>query len=57
VGAMKEFAGVFDREGALDPKITYLVTLASMGAAGRTSGDILAFRENLCKYDRRYGPL
>jgi len=54
---MKEFAGVFDREGALDPKTTQLVALASMGAAGCTSGDVLAFRENLCKYDRRYGPL
>ena len=57
VGTMKEFAGVFDREGALDPKTTQLVALASMGAAGCTSGDVLAFRENLCKYDRRYGPL
>ena len=35
--AMKEFAGVFYREGALDPKTTQLVALAAMAAAGCTS--------------------
>jgi hypothetical protein len=35
--AMKEFAGVFYREGALDPKTTQLVALAGGGAAGCTS--------------------
>ena len=35
--AMKEFAGVYYREGALDPKTTQLVALAAMAAAGCTS--------------------
>ena len=34
---MKEFAGVFYREGVLDPKTTALVALAAMAAAGCTS--------------------
>jgi alkylhydroperoxidase/carboxymuconolactone decarboxylase family protein YurZ len=34
---MKEFAGVFYREGALDQKTTSLVALAAMAAAGCTS--------------------
>ncbi len=37
MGAMKEFAGVYYREGALDPKTTQLVALAAMAAAGCTS--------------------
>jgi alkylhydroperoxidase/carboxymuconolactone decarboxylase family protein YurZ len=37
MGAMKEFAGVFYREGVLDPKTTQLVALAAMAAAGCTS--------------------
>jgi alkylhydroperoxidase/carboxymuconolactone decarboxylase family protein YurZ len=37
MGTMKEFAGVFYREGALDPKTTQLVALAAMVAAGCTS--------------------
>jgi len=37
MGAMKEFAGVFYREGALDPKTTQLVAMAAMAAAGCTS--------------------
>lgn len=37
MGAMKEFAGVFYREGALDPKTAQLVALAAMAAAGCTS--------------------
>ena len=35
--AMKEFAGVFYREGALDPKTMQLVAMAAMAAAGCTS--------------------
>ena len=35
--AMKEFAGVYYREGALDPKTMQLVALAAMAAAGCTS--------------------
>jgi alkylhydroperoxidase/carboxymuconolactone decarboxylase family protein YurZ len=34
---MKEFAGVFYRERALDPKTAQLVALAAMAAAGCTS--------------------
>ena len=34
---MKEFAGLFYREGALDPKTMQLVALAAMAAAGCTS--------------------
>ncbi len=34
---MKEFAGLFYREGALDPKTISLVALAAMAAAGCTS--------------------
>jgi alkylhydroperoxidase/carboxymuconolactone decarboxylase family protein YurZ len=34
---MKEFAGLFYREGALDPKTLQLVALAAMAAAGCTS--------------------
>ena len=37
MGALKEFAGVYYREGALDPKTTQLVALAAMAAAGCTS--------------------
>jgi len=37
VGQMKEFAGLFYREGALDPKTMQLVALAAMAAAGCTS--------------------
>lgn len=37
MGAMKEFAGVFYREGALDPKTMQLVAMAAMAAAGCTS--------------------
>jgi len=37
MGAMKEFAGVFYREGALDPKTMQLVAMATMAAAGCTS--------------------
>jgi alkylhydroperoxidase/carboxymuconolactone decarboxylase family protein YurZ len=37
MGEMKEFAGVFYREGALDPKTMQLVALAAMAAAGCTS--------------------
>jgi alkylhydroperoxidase/carboxymuconolactone decarboxylase family protein YurZ len=37
MGEMKEFAGVFYREGALDPKTLQLVALAAMAAAGCTS--------------------
>ena len=35
--AMKEFAGVYYREGALDPKTMQLVAMAAMAAAGCTS--------------------
>jgi alkylhydroperoxidase/carboxymuconolactone decarboxylase family protein YurZ len=34
---MKEFAGLFYREGALEPKTMALVALAAMAAAGCTS--------------------
>jgi alkylhydroperoxidase/carboxymuconolactone decarboxylase family protein YurZ len=37
MGQMKEFAGVYYREGALDPKTMQLVALAAMAAAGCTS--------------------
>ena len=37
MAAMKEFAGVYYREGALDPKTMQLVALAAMAAAGCTS--------------------
>ncbi len=37
MGAMKEFAGIYYREGALDPKTMALVALAAMAAAGCTS--------------------
>jgi alkylhydroperoxidase/carboxymuconolactone decarboxylase family protein YurZ len=34
---MKEFAGLFYREGALDPKTMQLVALAAMSASGCTT--------------------
>ena len=34
---MKEFAGLYYRAGALDPKTMQLVALAAMAAAGCTS--------------------
>ena len=37
MGAMKDFAGLYYREGALDPKTMQLVALAAMAAAGCTS--------------------
>lgn len=37
MGSMKEFAGLYYREGALDPKTMQLVALAAMAAAGCTS--------------------
>ena len=37
MGAMKEFAGVYFREGALDAKTMQLVAMAAMAAAGCTS--------------------
>lgn len=37
MGEMKEFAGIFYREGALDPKTMQLVALAAMAAGGCTS--------------------
>lgn len=37
MGAMKEFAGVYYQEGALDPKTMQLVALSAMAAAGCTS--------------------
>jgi len=37
MGAMKEFAGLFYRDGALDQKTMQLVALAAMAAAGCTS--------------------
>ena len=37
MGPMKEFAGVYYREGALDAKTMQLVALAAMAAAGCTS--------------------
>lgn len=37
VAGMKEFANLFYREGALDPKTAQLVALAAMAAAGCTS--------------------
>ena len=37
VGTMKEFAGLYYREGSLDPKTLSLVALAAMAAAGCTS--------------------
>lgn len=37
MGGMKEFAGIYYREGALDPKTAALVALAAMAAAGCTS--------------------
>ena len=37
MGTMKEFAGLFYREGALDTKTMQLVALAAMSAAGCTS--------------------
>ena len=37
MGAMQEFAGVYYREGSLDPKTVQLVALAAMAAAGCTS--------------------
>ena len=33
MGQMKEFAGIYYREGALDPKTMQLVALAAMAAA------------------------
>ena len=37
MAGMKEFANLFYREGALDPKTAQLVALAAMAAAGCTS--------------------
>jgi alkylhydroperoxidase/carboxymuconolactone decarboxylase family protein YurZ len=37
MAAMKEFAGVYYREGALEPKTMQLVAMAAMAAAGCTS--------------------
>jgi alkylhydroperoxidase/carboxymuconolactone decarboxylase family protein YurZ len=37
MGQMKEFAGIYYREGALDPKMMQLVALAAMAGAGCTS--------------------
>ena len=37
MAAMKEFAGIYYREGALDSKTMQLVALAAMAAAGCTS--------------------
>jgi alkylhydroperoxidase/carboxymuconolactone decarboxylase family protein YurZ len=37
MSTMKEFAGLYYREGALDPKTLQLVALAAMAAAGCTS--------------------
>lgn len=37
MGEMKEFAGLYYREGALDSKTMQLVALAAMAAAGCTS--------------------
>jgi alkylhydroperoxidase/carboxymuconolactone decarboxylase family protein YurZ len=37
MGEMKDFAGIYYREGALDPKTLHLVALAAMAAAGCTS--------------------
>ena len=37
MGEMKEFAGIYYRDGALDPKTMQLVALAAMAAAGCTS--------------------
>ncbi len=37
VAGMKEFANLFYREGALDPKTAQLVAMAAMAAAGCTS--------------------
>ncbi len=37
VAGMKEFANLFYREGALDPKTVQLVAMAAMAAAGCTS--------------------
>jgi hypothetical protein len=37
MAGMKEFANLFYREGALDPKTAQLVAMAAMSAAGCTS--------------------
>lgn len=37
MAGMKEFANLFYREGALDPKTAHLVALSAMAAAGCTS--------------------
>ena len=37
MGQMKEFAGIYYRDDALDPKTLSLVALAAMAAAGCTS--------------------
>jgi alkylhydroperoxidase/carboxymuconolactone decarboxylase family protein YurZ len=37
MAGMKEFANLFYREGALDPKTAQLIALAAMSAAGCTS--------------------
>lgn len=37
MAGMKEFANLFYREGALDPKTAQLVALSAMAAAGCTS--------------------
>jgi alkylhydroperoxidase/carboxymuconolactone decarboxylase family protein YurZ len=37
MAGMKEFANLFYREGALDPKTGQLVALSAMAAAGCTS--------------------
>ena len=37
MAGMREFANLFYREGALDPKTAQLVAMAAMSAAGCTS--------------------
>jgi alkylhydroperoxidase/carboxymuconolactone decarboxylase family protein YurZ len=37
MAGMKEFANLFYREGALDPKTAQLVAMSAMAAAGCTS--------------------
>ena len=37
MGEMKEFAGIYYRDGSLDPKTLQLVALAAMAAGGCTS--------------------
>ena len=39
MGTLKEFAHIYYREGALDPKTLQLVAMAAMAAAGCTFVD------------------